>query len=239
MFLWLYNFFTFRYLLLDALSTDKKQAILTTSETITIANISSNLDNTDTVTEDSQITSNIEPSIDIKIKEGNEETFSNNDELSETLTIAFDFPNNELVLLPFFYLICLLTFICRAVGNDSPITIPSETSTEELHSVSGISLVLTNEQISPKISTQDENIPENISVSINSTEFQEIPKEVFIDKEVDLRTNIEKNISGDANEDIPSFSEWAQKRLEEVEKNEQINSSVKGTVSNGKSRYLF
>lgn len=84
------------------MSTDKKQAILTTSETITIANISSNLDNTDTVAEDSQITSNIEPSIDIKIKEGNEETFSNNDEFSETLTKSFEIPNNELVLVIFF-----------------------------------------------------------------------------------------------------------------------------------------
>lgn len=55
-----------------------------------------------------------------------------------------------------------------------------------------------------------------------------------MDKIVEAGKNVDSNVSGDANEDIPSFSEWAQKRLEEVEKNEQINSTVKGSVNNGK-----
>lgn len=88
-----------------------------------------------------------------------------------------------------------------------------------------------NEEELTKMSAHEDNIPENISTNSNNTDFKEIPEEVLLVKESIIT---ETNKSRDTSEDIPSFSEWAQKRLEEVEKNEQINSSVKGPVSNGK-----
>ncbi|KAK9879392.1 hypothetical protein WA026_006461 [Henosepilachna vigintioctopunctata] len=59
------------------------------------------------------------------------------------------------------------------------------------------------------------------------------------DKLVDLKndTDLSQNATGDAQEDIPSFSEWAQKRMEEAEKNGEVqnDSTHHQATSNGKS----
>lgn len=73
--------------------------------------------------------------------------------------------------------------------------------------------------------TQIEGIPHNtnnITITANETTDTLV-----------LQKENEKNVIEDKPEEIPSFSEWAQKRLEEAEKNEQINSS-KTLASNGK-----
>lgn len=95
-------------------------------------------------------------------------------------------------------------------------------------------------------STNEKKIPNNISeqgkknvdtIKTNITNFSsDVAAENKTDEAEDIiLLDINKNISEEQkNEEIPSFSEWAQKRLEEVEKSEQINSSLKGHTANGK-----
>ncbi|CAG9832488.1 unnamed protein product [Diabrotica balteata] len=121
------------------------------------------------------------------------------------------------------------------VIDDTPILLSTESSTVELDQLSDISVVLTsqNEEIASKkiLETENVNIPINISANTSETEEKKVEETVVQSEES------EKNATEGKTEDIPSFSEWAQKRLEEVEKNEQINSSMKGNqVPNGKTQ---
>ncbi|XP_072383732.1 SUN domain-containing ossification factor [Diabrotica undecimpunctata] len=121
------------------------------------------------------------------------------------------------------------------VIDDTPILLSTESSTVELDQLSDISVVLTsqNEEIASKkiLETENVNIPINISANTSETEEKKVEETVVQIEES------EKNATEGKTEDIPSFSEWAQKRLEEVEKNEQINSSMKGNqVPNGKTQ---
>lgn len=106
----------------------------------------------------------------------------------------------------------------RATGqNDSPLILSQELSTNDVERTSVIPVVVTSlNEIETNVIAQTEDIPQNatnvLSISNDST------NKSVIDKEGDSM------IVGDKPEDIPSFSEWAQKRLEEAEKN-QANSS--------------
>uniref|UniRef100_A0A6P7FB98 SUN domain-containing ossification factor n=1 Tax=Diabrotica virgifera virgifera TaxID=50390 RepID=A0A6P7FB98_DIAVI len=122
------------------------------------------------------------------------------------------------------------------VIDDTPILLSTESSTVELDQLSDISVVLTsqNEEIASKkiLETENVNIPINISANTSAESEEKKVEETVIQSEEG-----EKNATEGKTEDIPSFSEWAQKRLEEVEKNEQINSSMKGNqVPNGKTQ---
>lgn len=89
-----------------------------------------------------------------------------------------------------------------------------------------IPLIVTSTNEPEDVIAPSEDIPQNVTGNIilgmNGT----------IDTPV-LEKEVEKTVVEDKTEEIPSFSEWAQKRLEEVEKSQQTN-STKIVVSNGK-----
>ncbi|XP_057671650.1 SUN domain-containing ossification factor [Diorhabda carinulata] len=116
----------------------------------------------------------------------------------------------------------------RVSTDDTPVLLSTESSTVELDQLPEISVVITSqsEEISSKkiVVTENDNIP--INISINGTETDIIQNNI----------ELEKNETEVKSEDMPSFSEWAQKRLEEVEKNEQVNSTKGHQTTNGKAQ---
>nr|XP_022903558.1 SUN domain-containing ossification factor [Onthophagus taurus] len=82
---------------------------------------------------------------------------------------------------------------------------------------------------------EDEPSKKIESQNITETQTNNRSEEIVEDKIVVLTTETPQNITG-ANEDIPSFSEWAQKQLEEAEKKKEVvNSSVQSNGVNGKN----
>ncbi|XP_023023232.2 SUN domain-containing ossification factor isoform X1 [Leptinotarsa decemlineata] len=126
--------------------------------------------------------------------------------------------------------------VTRTLPNDTPVLLQTDSSPVDLEHIAEVSLVLTSQN--GEIGTQNiaaatENIPSNISSNISNVDVENLTESTQLETESEG-----KNITEDKSEDIPSFSEWAQKRLEEVEKNKQSNESVKGQVINGK-HFLF
>ncbi|KAG5896398.1 hypothetical protein JTB14_009603 [Gonioctena quinquepunctata] len=120
----------------------------------------------------------------------------------------------------------------RILHNDTPVLLTLDSSTVDVEQVVEVSLVLTSQhdEIPPhNIAVQTENIPINISSNISQNDVKKHVENIALEAQT-----IEKNITEEKSEDIPSFSEWAQKRLEEVEKKEQTNISTKGQTVNGK-----
>nr|CAH7765200.1 unnamed protein product [Callosobruchus chinensis] len=116
-----------------------------------------------------------------------------------------------------------LLLIFRTVSNDTPIVLSDSLISEPEKIAEAVPVISLSEDVPQKIVAQGENEAK----AVNGT--QDGKKEVEsvgVDKD---------NITGGKAEEIPSFSEWAQKRLEEVEKNEQ-NTSVKGHTTNGKEK---
>ncbi|CAG9864341.1 unnamed protein product [Phyllotreta striolata] len=92
-----------------------------------------------------------------------------------------------------------------------------------------------NEDALPQVESsrtvaEPERVPD---IPVNLTAANETDSESDTPTKVD---DAQKRDTENKTEDIPSFSEWAQKRLEEVEKSEQINSSAKGQIPNGKAQ---
>lgn len=81
-------------------------------------------------------------------------------------------------------------------------------------------MVSSRNEVEHNVIAQIENIPEDNIRNITDTLNENVEKDV-----------VGRNVLDEKSEEIPSFSEWAQKRLEEVEKTQQINSSKKGVVN--------
>lgn len=84
-----------------------------------------------------------------------------------------------------------------------------------------------NAQVQPEIKTEHEI--ENRSEEIVTEETDKLTIDVLSTEPKDNLTSIKE-----AREEIPSFSEWTQKQLEEAEKKEQVNTSVQNNNLNGK-----
>lgn len=110
--------------------------------------------------------------------------------------------------------------------NDSPFALTAETSspTVDIDKSLDISLVVTSRN------DIEDSVAQTKIIPVNETNNGTVNKEENTDKPV--LDKDEKNIKEDKPEEIPSFSEWTQKRLEEAEKIQQINSS-KNVISNG------
>lgn len=119
----------------------------------------------------------------------------------------------------------------RVSTDDTPTLLSTESSTVELDQLPDISVVITSqsEEVSSKKILENENVNIPINISINGSETEE-------KKHEENNIEVEKNETEGKSEDMPSFSEWAQKRLEEVEKNEQINSTKGNQANNGKAQ---
>nr|CAI5837711.1 unnamed protein product [Callosobruchus analis] len=117
----------------------------------------------------------------------------------------------------------MLLPIFRTLSNNTPIVLSDNLNSEPEKIAEAVPVISLSEDVPQKVVA----LGENEAKTDNGT--QDAKKEVesvAVDKE---------NITGGKTEEIPSFSEWAQKRLEEVEKNEQ-NTSVKGHTTNGKEK---
>lgn len=110
--------------------------------------------------------------------------------------------------------------------NDSTLVLTPESfsTTRHIDRSTDVPLIATSRnEIEHNVISQID-IPQNTS---NATiRIDETGDKLLLEEEVG------KNVIGDKTEEIPSFSEWTQKRLEEAEKNQQINSS-KNIGSNG------
>lgn len=95
--------------------------------------------------------------------------------------------------------------------NDSPVVLTPEAS-------SSIRDIDMSSNIPLSVIAQTEDIPQNTSSNITTKTNETVDKPI-------LEKETLNNVMGDKTEDIPSFSEWTQKRLEEAEKIQQINSS--------------
>ncbi|XP_050306755.1 SUN domain-containing ossification factor isoform X2 [Anthonomus grandis grandis] len=114
--------------------------------------------------------------------------------------------------------------INEIINNDTPIVFSHvDAATDELQKRSNIASAL----------PIDDEIPDK--ETINATN-------IVLESEEDRSANNEteetdaappKNVTEKISEDIPSFSEWAQKHLEEAEKKEQVNSSTPNSTFNG------
>ncbi|CAH0557066.1 unnamed protein product [Brassicogethes aeneus] len=113
--------------------------------------------------------------------------------------------------------------------NGAPVVLTlSDPATAELQQRAEIPNVASqNEAAPPKNSSQD------VLETAPSEENRSEPADKNVEQTETLKDESPKNTTEKKNEEIPSFSEWAQKRIEEAEK-EQVNSSVQGQNANGK-----
>ncbi|XP_060535763.1 SUN domain-containing ossification factor [Cylas formicarius] len=109
--------------------------------------------------------------------------------------------------------------------NDTPVILSlSDSATKELENLATESF---NDGFND--SQQLKNLVTNATETYNKS----IP-EANVEKETQkLSLNVSANTTTEQSEEIPSFSEWAQKQLEEVEKKEPLNSSISGYNLNG------
>ncbi|CAH2010442.1 unnamed protein product [Acanthoscelides obtectus] len=108
----------------------------------------------------------------------------------------------------------------RSLSNDTPVVLSDSLNSEPEKIAEPVPVITLSDEVPQKVVTQSKT---EVKVD-NGTQDAK--------KEVDSANAVNENITGGKAEEIPSFSEWAQKRLEEVEKNEQ-NTSVKGHTTNG------
>lgn len=117
---------------------------------------------------------------------------------------------------------------CRVLShNDSPIVLIPESPNEinEFNELSNIPLILSDIVETNSTITQTDDIPQNKIIN-DTVKVEEIGEKI-------LANEVVTNIMGDKAEEIPSFSEWAQKKLEEADKILQTNLS-KNALVNGK-----
>ncbi|CAH2010443.1 unnamed protein product [Acanthoscelides obtectus] len=117
----------------------------------------------------------------------------------------------------------MLLLIFRSLSNDTPVVLSDSLNSEPEKIAEPVPVITLSDEVPQKVVTQSKT---EVKVD-NGTQDAK--------KEVDSANAVNENITGGKAEEIPSFSEWAQKRLEEVEKNEQ-NTSVKGHTTNGKEK---
>lgn len=126
----------------------------------------------------------------------------------------------------------LLIFFFRVINNDTPIVIsPIDSATEELEKRANIpsSPLYNEETVKGNVEATKTNITNQV------TEVEEDRSDSNATTLETEEKTMPKNVTDKNAEDIPSFSEWAQKHLEEVEKKEQVNfSTPQPTVNNTK-----
>ncbi|XP_066141867.1 SUN domain-containing ossification factor [Euwallacea fornicatus] len=114
------------------------------------------------------------------------------------------------------------------INNDTPIVISRiDAATEELQKRAKLPSPLTTEEtISEAIEATEANITNQV-LDVEDESRSEINAALETEDK-----KIPKNTTDTNAEDIPSFSEWAQKRLEEAEKQEQDSLSAVNTTNN-------
>ncbi|KAJ8910175.1 hypothetical protein NQ315_016186 [Exocentrus adspersus] len=172
----------------------------------------------------SSINSVLEPSIDINdnmvkdnLQEYNPAVVSNSEENSDD---SKNFVNNNTPM--------ILTLI-----ESSTIEMDNMVDASLVSTVIEKNLPIINEN-NLQINSTELDDKNGVDVKTNITYVSSNISDTISTSEDPINAGTKTNLSEGQNEEIPSFSEWAQKRLEEVEKSEQINSSLRGQASNGK-----
>ncbi|KAJ8956816.1 hypothetical protein NQ318_014230 [Aromia moschata] len=119
-------------------------------------------------------------------------------------------------------------------SDTSPVALLSKEPSVDQNKLIAASLATLSENETNYTDTylpHEENPEQNVSLS--DSDVQQVEAEPTSEKPP-IFSSASSNLTADKNEDIPSFSEWTQKRLQEVEKKEQLNSSAKVQFANGK-----
>lgn len=135
-----------------------------------------------------------------------------------------------------FFLMVVFFFCCRFSDTNGVIFTLVDTATAELQQKAENTLEPSSVEEKTNSSTVTlETVELDKDINVNKTETLEIKPEV-IEIEKNKSENVKlgndtvekKNATEDSKEehDIPSFSEWTQKQLEEAEKKEKVNTSV-------------
>ncbi|KAI4464893.1 membrane protein ch1 related [Holotrichia oblita] len=122
----------------------------------------------------------------------------------------------------------------------------ADTATAELQQRADIPSAITSHNETPNLTTNNSNKPQafvqtevkmqNFTAEVTSEESSEISNQKTETLELEPITSESKQNITENTEDIPSFSEWAQKQLEEAEKKKElVNTSSQINNLNGKS----